>query len=106
MVRCGTLCAVKMTGTRADISLQARSHPVTELLGKGFDQKRMVVPGLDEFDGKRRAAFNIQRGAIESDAGARVLRSQADDDGALDRHPTSSCAIVSAINGFQLRMPT
>ena len=40
------------------------------------------MPRLDELDGKRHAAFNIQRRAIESHAGARVLRGQADDDGA------------------------
>ena len=55
-----------------------------KLFGKGSDQKRMVMPRLDEFDGKRHAAFDIQRRAIESDAGARVLRGQADDHGASD----------------------
>ena len=63
------------------------------------------MPRLDEFHGKRHTAFDIQRRAIETHAGARVLRSQADHHSA----PTPSAfmaAIVSATNGFQLRMPT
>ena len=79
--------------------------PVTEFLGEGFYEKWMVVPGVDEFHCKRRAAFNTQRGTIESHAGARVLWSQANHDGAFI--PSDFIAlIVSAINGFQLRMPT
>ena len=43
------------------------------------------MPRLDELHGKRRTAFDIQSRAIETHAGARVLRSQADDHSAL--HP-------------------
>ena len=64
------------------------------------------MPGLDELNSKRRAAFDIQRSAIKADAGARILRSQADDYGALNADRDFMAAIVSAINGFQLRIPT
>ena len=63
------------------------------------------MPRLDEFHRKRHAAFDIQRRAIETHTGARVLRGQADDHRALT--PSAfMAAIVSATNGFQLRMPT
>ncbi len=63
----------------------------TNFLREGSDQERMVVPRFDEIHGKRCAPFKIQRSAIQSYAGARVLRSQTDDHGtgdAVGLHPT------------------
>ena len=72
-----------MTGTRARHLAAGPIPSRAKLLGKSRDQERMIMPRLDELHGKRRAAFDIQRRAIKPHAGARVLRSQADDDGAL-----------------------
>src|ERR1700722_7038683 len=51
-----------------------------KFLGEGFDEKWMVMPGVDESHSKRCAAFDVQRGAIQSHAGARILRRQTDYD--------------------------
>src|SRR5580698_1342050 len=40
----------------------------------------MIVPGLNEIKGERWVLF-CESGAVETDAGARILRRQADDDG-------------------------
>src|SRR5450755_800707 len=44
----------------------------------------MIVPRLDEIDGKRNLVLRGERRAVEPDAGARFLRGKADYDGALD----------------------
>jgi hypothetical protein len=55
-----------------------------KLFGKGLNQQWMFMPGLDEIDGKWNLVLGGQCGAVEADAGARILWRQADDNGTFD----------------------
>ena len=72
--------------------LRRRPCPAgAKLLGKGLDQQRMIVPFLDKIDGKRRVVAE-QHLLVESDAGAGIVRRQADCDALLDVRQSSSAA--------------
>ena len=105
MVRCGTLCAVNKTGKQRAVLLAGARPAGAQLLGKRFDQQGMVVPLLDEIDGKRRFGSE-QYLFVESNAGARIVRRQADRDRLSRRCQHAICRSVSAMKGCQLRMPT
>ena len=76
-VRVGTLWAVKSTGTgRAGFGAQLGLGGA-QALGEGIGKQRMPRPALGEVDAQP-AGFGLDGAAVEADAGARVLRRQAD----------------------------
>ena len=93
MVRHGTECAVKRTGRRLPVPTAVRGAgtwiDVDEAVGEGLDEGGLFGPLFDEgeVDGRRcGVAFEggHEGAAVEADAGAGVLRGEADGDEAGD----------------------
>ena len=77
MVRQGTEWAVKRTGTRVPVAVQACCPDREEAFGEGLDEERLVGPAGDEV--YLEAGWRLHDGAaVEADAGAGVLRGEAD----------------------------
>src|SRR4029077_18532708 len=55
-----------------------------QFLREGFYEQWMIIPLLDEVQLKRKIPVAANRAAVESNAGARILRSETDGDDALE----------------------
>ena len=84
MVRCGTLCAVKITGSSACPLGAGRVTSRTMIFGESLDQQRMVVPDSRRNRWRTEPLLLGKRLLVESNAGARILRRQADRHRVLD----------------------